>query len=81
MKVSFLNARRKIKFILSAMDKNEKVILTYRGKEKGVIHPVNSKTEEYNLLEDPAFGMWAKCSKNVFRTEKDSRKPRYAIHR
>jgi len=79
MKVSFLNAQRKIKFILSAMDKNEKVILTYRGKEKGVIHPVNSKTEEYNLLEDPAFGMWVKHKKSVCRTVKDLRKSRYTV--
>ncbi|PKL90931.1 MAG: hypothetical protein CVV21_10325 [Candidatus Goldiibacteriota bacterium HGW-Goldbacteria-1] len=81
MKVSFFNVKRKMKLILSAMDKKEKVILTHRGKEKGVIYPINLVPEGvYNLLEDPAFGMWAKHKKSVCRTVKDLRKPRHAIH-
>jgi len=80
MKVSFLNVQRKMKLILSAMDKNEKVILTHSGKEKGIIYPVNLKPEgEYNILQDPVFGMWAKHKKSVCRTVKDLRKPRHAI--
>ena len=80
MKASVLDLRRKMKSIISAIDRKEKVILTHRGTEKGVIYPVNLEPEgEYNLFEDPAFGMWAKHKKSVRRTVKELRKQRHAV--
>ena len=80
MKASVLDLRRKMKSIMTAIERKEKVILTHRGIEKGVIYPVNAEPEgEYNLLEDPAFGMWAKHKKSVRQTVKDLRKPRHAV--
>jgi hypothetical protein len=80
MKASVLDLRKKMKSIMTAIERKEKVILTHRGIEKGIIYPINSEPEgEYNLLEDPAFGMWAKHKKSVRRTVKDLRKPRHAV--
>ncbi len=61
MKTSVVDLRRKMNKIISAIDRKEKITLTYRGKEKAIIYPLSSKkTSDYNVFEDPAFGMWKK---------------------
>lgn len=57
MKASFLDLRRRMNDVLRAIDKNEAVILTYRGKEKCVMYPVR-KTAAKSVASHPAFGMW-----------------------
>jgi hypothetical protein len=44
--------------ILKALDRNEEVVLTYRGKEKATIVPSGQGTKE-DLKSHPAFGIWA----------------------
>jgi len=57
VKASFLDLRRRMKDVLRALEKNEPVTLTYRGKEKGVIRPVK-KRDEGRVASHPAFGLW-----------------------
>lgn len=59
MKASILDMRRKMKEILNALDHNESVTITYRGKEKGVLQPVRKIKEEINVRDHEAVGMWA----------------------
>jgi hypothetical protein len=61
MKASILDLRRRMKQVLKALDHNEPVKITYRGKEKGIIYPVGgSSSKDMRVAEHPAFGMWKK---------------------
>jgi antitoxin (DNA-binding transcriptional repressor) of toxin-antitoxin stability system len=82
MKASVLDLRKKMKKILNAIERNEKITLTYRGKTKAIIYPYGTeKDKNYNILEDPAFGMWKnrKEMKNPVKYIKNLRKSRYDI--
>lgn len=82
MKASVLDLRKKMKNIINAIDRNEIVTLTYRGKEKAKIYPVSVRKEKnYNVFEDPAFGMWKKRKdmKDPIKYIKKRRKSRYAF--
>ena len=60
MVASILDLRTKMKDILSALDRNEKVTLTRRGKRFAVIVPYELTRETDLKVEDsPCFGMWA----------------------
>ena len=58
MKASILDLRRRMSDILKALDKNETITLTYRGKKKATIVPVG-RNETIRLQDHPAFGLWA----------------------
>lgn len=58
MKASILDLRRRMSDILRALDNNEAVTLTYRGKEKATIVPCGF-AEISGLQDHPAFGLWA----------------------
>ncbi|MFH1539882.1 MAG: type II toxin-antitoxin system prevent-host-death family antitoxin [bacterium] len=57
MKASILDLRRHMNDVLKAIDRNETVTLTYRGKEKGVIYPAK-KHKAKKVSSHPAFGIW-----------------------
>ena len=57
MNASFLDLRRRMRDVMHAIDNNEKVTLTYRGKPKGVIHPVEKRVAA-PVAAHPAFGIW-----------------------
>jgi hypothetical protein len=60
MNVTTLDLRRRTKEIIEALDRKETVTIYYRGKKKGVIHPVKEEKDKRRSLRDlPAFGMWA----------------------
>ena len=60
MVASFLDLRTKMKDILYALNRNEKVTLTRRGKKIAVIVPYELTQETDLRVEDsPCFGMWA----------------------
>jgi len=46
--------------ILKALDLNETVTLTYRGKEKAKIVPTKASAAHKDFKKHDAFGMWAK---------------------
>jgi len=58
MKASILDLRRHMSKIIAALDLNETVTLTYRGKEKAKIVPT-TPARNGKLQEHRAFGMWA----------------------
>lgn len=58
MKASVLDIRKNMKGVLSAIERNEKVTLTYRGKDKAYIVPCEQPAKKFVVKEHPAFGMW-----------------------
>lgn len=60
MKASFLDLRHKSGEILAALERNEKVVISYRGRPKAVMHPVGGNESEVpRSMDHPAFGLWA----------------------
>ena len=58
MKASILDLRKQMSKVLAALDMNETVKLTYRGKEKAKIIPT-AKQQITDLTQSDAFGLWA----------------------
>ena len=58
MEASILDLRKHMSKVLAAIDMNETVTLTYRGKEKAKIVP-SAKCGDVDLMKTDAFGMWA----------------------
>jgi prevent-host-death family protein len=58
MKATILDMRRNPKKILEAIERNEVVTLTNRGKPVARIEPIGSH-ERPRAAEHEAFGMWA----------------------
>jgi len=56
MEASIVDLRYKMKDVLSALDRNEKVSILYHGKVKGIIMPANDR-ENKKVKEHPFFGM------------------------
>jgi antitoxin (DNA-binding transcriptional repressor) of toxin-antitoxin stability system len=62
MQASILDLRRRMPEVLRALDRNERVTIFYRGKERAVLVPsrgVVAKTANRKAAHHPAFGMWA----------------------
>jgi len=61
MQASILDLRRRMPEVLRALDRNERVTIFYRGKERAVLVPsrsVAAKTAKGKAAHHPAFGMW-----------------------
>lgn len=59
MKVSIQNVERRIADVLRALDRREPVTITYRGRRKGVLIPVDAqRTPAGSAANHPAFGLW-----------------------
>lgn len=58
MKATVLDLRTNMKAVLAALDRNEEVTLTYRGKTKGVIVPCTDAAHP-ETASLPGFGLWA----------------------
>jgi hypothetical protein len=79
MKASILDLRRRMRDVLRALDRNERVTIFHRGKEKGVIHPSASrKAPGRSPSEHRAFGMWKgrRDMRNVETTVRSIRRGR-----
>ena len=79
MKASMLDLRRRMKDVLDALDRNEPVTVTYRGKEKGIIYPVgHGRRATMRVVDHPAFGMWRdrKDLRDVRKVVRNLRKAR-----
>lgn len=81
MKASLLDLRRKTNKVVEAIDKNQKVTLTRRGKTFAVITPANSKAKAVLVKDHPAFGMHAESQnkEDVLDYMKKIRSNRYAL--
>ncbi len=58
MNATVLDLRRNMKQVLRAIDANERVVLTYRGRKKAVIVPCQEQAQRQSASAHPAFGMW-----------------------
>ena len=58
MKASVVELRHKMKEIMEALDRNEAVTITYRGKDRAVMVPVEQAKKQISASEHPACGMW-----------------------
>jgi len=79
MNATVLDLRRNMKKIFAAIDRNERVSLTYRGRERAVIVPSAEKPAVKSSSKHPAFGIWAdrKDMKNVDAYVRNMRKGRF----
>ena len=58
METTFLTLRRHPGEILDAIERNESVTLSYRGKPKAVITPIATQQQSVAAKDHPAFGLW-----------------------
>ena len=81
MKASFLELRRQTNKVVEAIDKNQKVTLTRRGKTFAVITPTRSEGKGLRVKDHPAFGMHSdsQSKKDVLDYMKKIRSNRYAL--
>jgi antitoxin (DNA-binding transcriptional repressor) of toxin-antitoxin stability system len=62
MQATILDLRRRMPAVLQALDRNEQVVVLYRGKERAVLVPSHGgkrSAKRPRLTAHPAFGMWA----------------------
>ena len=75
MQASILDLRKHMGKVLKALDMNETVTLTYRGKKKAEIIPTEQGSN-IDLTDNDAFGMWAEQTKDVDTLVRNLRKGR-----
>ncbi len=76
MKASIVDLRYKMKDILKALNRREKVTIIYHGKERGIISPLET-TSSKRVEEHPFFGMKKDDKQPVAEIMKNLRKGRY----
>lgn len=77
MKATVVDLRYKMNDVLKALDRNEKVTVSYRGKVKGVLVPTGEK-KQLKIKEHPFFGMLSQdLEQSVPDVMKELRRPRY----
>ena len=60
MEISVLDLRRKMKEVMTAIDRHEHIILTYRRVRRAVIVPLeDEKQNDVKVADLPSFGLWA----------------------
>lgn len=59
MKATMLDMRRDPGKIIDAIARNERVILSVRGKDVAEVLPLKRKSHKKSIVENPAFGMWS----------------------
>ena len=68
MRATTLDLRYKTRDVLNSLDRGESVVITFRGKPKGVIEPYREKPSsrgKKSVTRHPFFGMWAKPEDSV----------------
>lgn len=62
MQATILDLRRRMPEVLRALDRQERVTILYRGKERATLIPSGgkpAKSAKRSASTHPAFGMWA----------------------
>jgi hypothetical protein len=77
VEASVVDLRYKMKDVLKALDRNEEVVVLYRGKEKGRIVPSKTKSGAKKVESHPFFGMNAKAEQAVAEEMQTLRGGRY----
>ncbi len=76
MEASILDLRYKMKDVLKALDRREKVRILYHGKEKGTIIP-SGRESGAKVADHPFFGMARKDKRGVGAIMDELRGGRY----
>jgi hypothetical protein len=76
MEASILDLRYKMKEVLQALDRREKVRILYHGREKGTLIPVDTGTSA-KVKDHPFFGMNRKDKGKVENVMEELRGGRY----
>jgi prevent-host-death family protein len=58
MKATFLDLRRRPGRILEAIERQEEVTLSRRGREVALIVPKGEDKRPFDVMETAAFGLW-----------------------
>lgn len=77
MKASILDLRYKTKDVLKALERNETVTISYRGKEKGRILPVETAGHGNRKVSEHAFFASSECGRTVDEQMQRLRGDRY----
>lgn len=77
MQASIVDLRYKMKDVLKALDKKERVSVLYRGKVKGIIIPVEQQRAVLRVQAHPFFGMYAATQRPVDEVMEALRGARY----
>ena len=78
MKATVVDLRYKMNDVLKALDRNEKVTVSYRGKVKGILIPSEKQKKNIKISEHPFFGMSSSSTDKSVLDELDTlRKGRY----
>ena len=68
MNATTLDLRYRTREVLSSLDRGESVIITFRGKPRGVIAPYRETTatkHEPSIMDHPFIGMWSESGTTV----------------
>ena len=68
MNATTLDLRYRTREVLSSLDRGESVVITFRGKPRGVIAPYRETTvakRESSIMDHPFIGMWAGSGTSV----------------
>jgi hypothetical protein len=76
MNASIVELRYKMRDVLSALERKEKVSILYHGKLKGIIYPLEAESST-SVQRHPFFGM-AKSKESVETTMRRIRGVRYS---
>jgi hypothetical protein len=78
VKATVVDLRYKMNDVLKALDRNEKVTISYRGKVKGVLVPSGKQKKGLKISDHPFFGMASSnTEKSVLDELHGVRKGRY----
>lgn len=77
MRATVVDLRYKMRDVLEALERREKVEILYHGKIKGVIIPVQGKTDKIKVEDHPFFGMEKDDTEDVDSIMKSLRGGRY----
>lgn len=76
MKATVVDLRYKMKEVLTALDRREKVTILYHGKVKGTIIPTGAE-KTMNVEEHPFFNMASERKSTVERRMEELRGSRF----
>lgn len=57
MNATVLDLRKNMRGVMAALERNEQVTLTYRGRKKAVIIPCEEAAQTKSAAQHPAFGI------------------------
>ena len=78
MRLSLLDLRKKPSSILDAVEHNEDVIISSRGRDIARVTPIRDTSRSVAAETHPSYGMWAdRESGDVEAYVRDLRKSRY----